>query len=272
MIIDTHTHFGDPSRPNALLYRTAMPDAYKALAIPEGVTGTVVVEAQLGIDEIQWTLDLAANDPFIVGFVADIDPYSKDFARHLGRAAENPILSGIRVHTLKHRDAEMRSLFFESIEGLAARDLELDVHVGYDEFEPMFDLARRLPDLRMVINHIGEGRPINGETPNPLWTERMRMAARYSRVSCKVSALVQMTGLRPAPADVEFYRPTLDVLWDAFGEDRLIYGSNWPQIEAVTNFATAQRIVASYFEGKGGEASEKFFWKNAKAAYRYVER
>ena len=41
---------------------------------------------KLGIDEIQWTLDLAANDPFIVGFVADIDPYSKDFARHLGRA------------------------------------------------------------------------------------------------------------------------------------------------------------------------------------------
>jgi L-fuconolactonase len=272
MIIDTHTHFGDPSRPNGLLYRTAMPETYKALAVPEGVTGTVVVEAQLGIDEVRWTLDLAADDPFIVGFVANIDPYDDDFERHLGRAAENPILSGIRVHTLKHRDAEMRSLFFESIEDLAARDLELDVHVGYDEFEPMFDLARRLPDLRMVINHIGQGRPINGETPGPQWTERMRSAAQFSRVYCKVSALVQMTGLRPAPADAEFYRPALNVLWDAFGEDRLIYGSNWPQIEAVSDFATAQRIVTSYFEGKGSEAGDKFFWKNAGAAYRYVER
>ena len=272
MIIDTHTHFGDPSRPNALLYRTAMPDAYKALAIPEGVTGTVVVEARLGIDEVQWTLDLAATDPFIVGFVADIDPCSQDFARHLGRAAENPILSGIRVHTLEHDNTEMLSRFLESMEHLVARDLELDVHVGSDEFEPLFDLARRLPDLRMVINHIGQGRPITGETAKPRWAERMRMAARYSGVYCKVSALVQMTEVRPAPADVEFYRPTLDVLWDAFGEDRLIYGSNWPQIEAVSDFATAQRIVASYFESKGGEAGEKFFWKNAKAAYRYVER
>lgn len=272
MIIDTHTHFGDPSRPNRLLYRTAMPETYKALAVPEGVTGTVVVEAQLGIDEVRWTLDLAANDPFIVGFVANIDPFSKDFARHLGRAAENPLLSGIRVHTLEHGDAEMLTRFYESMEQLVARDLELDVHVGYEEFEPMFDLARRLPDLRMVINHIGQGRPINGETPGPRWTERMRTAARHPRVYCKVSALVQMTEARPAPADVEFYRPALDVLWDAFGEDRLIYGSNWPQIEAVSDFATAQGIVASYFEGKGGEAVEKFFWKNARAAYRYVER
>ena len=81
-----------------------------------------------------------------------------------------------------------------------------------------------------------------------------------------------MTETVPAPADVEFYRPVLDVLWNAFGEDRLIYASNWPQIERVSDFATAHRIVARYFEGKGTGATEKYFWKNSRAVYRWVDR
>ena len=57
-----------------------------------------------------------------------------------------------------------------------------------------------------------------------------------------------------------------------FGEDRLVYGSNWPQIEAFSDYATALGIVAAYFQAKGPEVAEKFFWKNAKAAYHWVDR
>jgi L-fuconolactonase len=64
----------------------------------------------------------------------------------------------------------------------------------------------------------------------------------------------------------------LDVLWKAFGEDRLVYGSNWPVSERFADYATVQRIVMEYFKGKGQEATEKYFWKNSKAAYKWIVR
>ena len=89
MIIDTHIHLYDPTRPQGVpwlspddevLYRKVFPEDYKALAIPEGVTGTVVVEASEWVEDNQWILDIAADEPFIVGFVGNLQPGSEDFA------------------------------------------------------------------------------------------------------------------------------------------------------------------------------------------------
>ena len=96
MIVDTHTHFYDPYRPegvpwppqdNSLLYRRVLPDDYKAVALTEGVTGTVVVEASEWVEDNRWILELAATEPFIVGFVGNLDPESDDFERHLASLA-----------------------------------------------------------------------------------------------------------------------------------------------------------------------------------------
>jgi L-fuconolactonase len=159
-----------------------------------------------------------------------------------------------------------------SIERLARTDLELDVILSYESYEGVYAVARRFPELRIVLNHIAEGRPIDGGPPNPRWVEAMQRAGELPNVYCKVSALVQMTEESPAPSEVEFYAPALDVLWEAFGRDRLVYGSNWPNMEIGAPYATQLRIVESYFAGKGEEATERFFWKNAMAAYRWVER
>ena len=281
MIIDTHTHFGKPEEPNELLYRTELPDVYERLAIPEGVTGTVVVEARRGPSEVQWLIDLAAEDSFIVGIVGDIDPCSDDFADDLGRFTDNPLLCGVRLHDKccgglggLEGAADKGGLrrLFSNVEKLAVEDLELDVHITHERFDALVLLVERFPELRIVVNHIAESRPLSGEAANPRWAEAIRRIAEYPRVYCKVSALVQMAGTKPAPRSVDFYRPTLDVLWDAFGEDRLIYGSNWPQIEAVSDFTTAHGIVADYFGEKGEEAAGKYFWKNASAVYRFVQR
>jgi L-fuconolactonase len=64
-------------------------------------------------------------------------------------------------------------------------------------------------------------------------------------------------------------RDSLDTLWDVFGADRLLYGSNWPVSNKLAPYATVFRVVHEYFTAKGPQASEKFFWKNAKAAYRF---
>lgn len=279
MIIDTHTHFYDPARPQGvpwpnpkdeLLYRTVLPEHYKALAVPQGVTGTVVVEASGWVEDNQWILDLAENEPFIVGFVGNLQLGSKDFGSNIERFSANPIFRGIRPRGANIKNIE-KGTYLADIEKLADNDLELDLSLGKEGLPDVASLARRVPALRIVINHIA-GVRINGESPDPVWVEGMQMAAEHPNVYCKVSGLVEAAQDKPSPADVGYYTPTLDVLWEAFGEDRLVYGSNWPVSELFADYATVQRIVMEYFKNKGQEATEKYFSKNSKAAYKWIVR
>ena len=178
MIIDTHTHFYDPTRPegvpwppadNELLYRTVLPEHHRALAAPEGVTGTVVVEASAWLADNQWILDLAADDPWIVGLVGHVDPNREDFKSDIDRLAGNALFRGIRCGGGYFADLEAGS-FLADMEHLVARDLNLDALVGPADLAQVVELARRLPELRIVINHCG-GVGADGGDPDPAWLD-----------------------------------------------------------------------------------------------------
>ncbi|MGC4053721.1 MAG: amidohydrolase family protein [Paludibaculum sp.] len=87
------------------------------------------------------------------------------------------------------------------------------------------------------------------------------------RIYGKVSGVLRKVEGR-VPLDAGFYKESLDELWSAFGEDRLIYASNWPVSDLVAQYAQILAVVQAYFTAKGARAAEKFFWKNAVAAYR----
>ncbi len=274
MIIDTHTHFYDPTRPEGVpwpnpndevLYRRVMPENYKALAVPEGVTGTVVVEASKWLEDNQWILDLAAAEPFIVGFVGHLEP-TADFADNLNRFSANPLFRGIRLGS-GHLRTIGDPTFLGSIEKLAAKELTLDLLINPEALSILPTLVEHTPEMRIVINHIAGAR-ISEAPPDAAWVSAIREVARYPNIYCKVSGLAEHTGQIPAPTDVSYYTPTIDVLWDAFGEDRLIYGSNWPVSERFAPYGVVQQIVNDYFSAKGDAVKAKFFWQNAKAAYR----
>ena len=274
MIIDTHTHFYDPTRPEGVpwpnpndevLYRRVMPEDYKALAVPEGVTGTVVVEASKWLADNQWILDLAAEEPFIVGFVGHLEP-TTDFEDNLNRFSANPLFRGIRLGS-GHLRAIGDPTFLASIEKLAAKALTLDLLINPEALSILPTLVEHTPEIQIVINHIAGAR-ISEEPPDSGWVSAIREVARYPNIYCKVSGLAEHTGQIPAPTDVAYYTPTVDVLWDAFGEDRLIYGSNWPVSERFAPYAVVQKIVNDYFSMKGEAVKAKFFWQNAKAAYQ----
>jgi L-fuconolactonase len=279
MIIDAHTHFYDPERPQGvpwpnpedkLLYRRVLPEHYKALAVPEGVAGTVVVEASKWVEDNQWILDLAADELFIVGFVGRLEIGTPQFEQHIELYAANPLFRGIRLGGGAIRQA-IQNDDFSDLERLAAKDLELDVLLGVEGLADVAAMAQRLPGLRIVIDHIAHVK-IDGQVPGAAWVEAIRKAAAHANVFMKVSGLVENTNQTPAPKDLDYYRPTLNALWNVFGEDRLIYGSNWPVSERFADYATVQGIVSAYFNEKGGVAAEKYFWKNAKAAYKWIER
>lgn len=279
MIIDTHTHFYDPSRPegvpwppadNELLYRTVLPEHWKAVAEPEGVTGTVVVEASAWLDDNQWVLDLATDDSSIVGLVGHIDPGRSEFGSELRQHAVNPLFRGIRCGAGYFADVHSGS-FLDDMRLLAELDLQLDVLLRDTDFPQLIKLAQSVPDLRIVIDHIGH-MSIDGNPIQPRWVEQYKRLGAEPNIHMKVSALIEQSTIQPAPDDVEHYRPTLDVLWDAFGEERLIYGSNWPVCERAGDYALNMKIVRNYFGAKGEAAAAKYFWQNAKRVYQWVER
>lgn len=281
-IIDTHTHFYDPTRPQGvpwpgkddkLLYRRVLPATYKTLAQPLGVTGAVVVEASPWVEDNQWLLDLAKDEPFLVGVVGRLTPGDADFAGRLKRFAANLLFRGIRISTDELKPGLDRPRFLADLKRLVDHDLELDVNGNPDTPAAVAELAKALPDLRIVIDHAANV-PIDGRAVPAGWLAGMKSAANRPRVFCKVSALAESTGRADgkAPKDVSVYQPVLDALWNVFGEDRLIYGSNWPVSERYAPYAAVQGIVADFFRAKGKTATEKFFWRNSLAAYKWIKR
>jgi predicted TIM-barrel fold metal-dependent hydrolase len=224
------------------------------------VTGTVVVEASPWVEDNQWILDLAAKEKIIVGLVGSLPAGMAEFAGHLKRFAENPLFRGIRVRGEKLVELQDKPEFLADMKRLAAADRSLDVNGGTVILPAIAKLAGAVPELRIIINHVAntkvDGKPVDAE-----WRRGMQAAARGKNVFCKVSGLVEGSGRRngDAPGEVEFYRAVLDAIWEIFGEDRLVYGSNWPVSARFGPCGTVQQIVNDYFQAKGGTALEKIF-------------
>ena len=281
MIIDTHQHFWDLGTG-----RAHAPEDYKILATPEGVTGTV-----LRLAENEWALELAAEEPLIVGVCGAIKS-GPEFGAELEKLVSNPLFRGICYSGKDIEDVEKGS-FLSDMENLAAKDLELDllrvcpgffggpkamqVYTGTSQsLAGLFKIAERVPELRIVVEHIG-GMAIDGKPINKTWKETFKKIAAHPNVYIKVSGLMERATTRPANERatelLSYYRPALDALWEIFGEDRLIYGSNWPvSVHAGDYIANGLRIVRPYFAEKGEEASAKYFWKNSKKVYKWVPR
>ena len=280
-IIDCHTHFWDPTRPggrpwpgknNERLYRSVLPPELQKLGKPMGLVGTIVVEASPRIEDNQWLLDLAEKDPFVLGVVGRIDPQSDDFEKHVKRFAKDPLFRGIRISWGELPDGlEEGGNLVQRCQVLIDHNLGLDTNGGPDMPADVARLAAKCPELRICINHAANLK-IDGREPPKKWIAGMEAAAKHPNVFCKVSALMEQTKEKPAPKDVEYYRPVLDTLWNNFGGDRLIYGSNWPMTEGRVPLSNIVDVLRDYFTARGGEAARRFFHDNSKSAYAWEER
>ncbi len=281
MIIDTHQHFWHLGEGDA-----KGPEDYRIAAAPEGITGTI-----LRLAENEWALDLAAKEPLMVGVCGAIKS-GPEFGAELEKYSANPLFRGICYSGRALEDVEKGSLI-EDMQRLAAKDLQLDVLRVFPGFyggpkamqvytgtpqslAGFFKLAERVPQLRIVVEHIG-GMAIDGNRISKNWEDIFKRMATHPQISIKVSGLMERATTRPenekATERLSFYRPTLDALWEIFGEDRLFYASNWPVCEHVGDFiANGLRILRPFFAEKGEEAYTKFFWKNSKKVYKWIPR
>ena len=262
-----------PGAGDKVLYRPVLPKEFADLAKPHGVTRTVVVEASPWVEDNQWLLDLAKDSDTIAGVVGRLLPTDADFAKHLARFAKHPLYRGVRVNAGELDAALKDDKQLDRLKAFADSGLTLDVNGGPESFLLAAKVAERFPKLRVVVNHMGNP-PIDGKEPPAAWHKAVATAgALGDNVYCKLSALVDGTRKRDAaPTDLAFYTPVLDVIWKAFGADRLLFGSNWPVSDLYAKYATVYALASKYVEGKGGDAFARVFGTNAVTAYRLPKR
>lgn len=278
-VVDTHTHFYDPTRPEGVpwpskgssLYRTVLPKDFIELKKYQPVNATVIVEASKLVEDNQWILDLVKENPVIIGFVGRLTPGETMFRKHLKRFSKNPIFKGIRVNNNLIQKGLSQPRFVDDLKMLADLGLQVDLNGPPATLESARRVTQLVPDLRIVVDHIGNV-AIKGEEIDPNWKQAMEALSDQKQVFIKISALVEGASRhRPknVPADVAYYRPTLDVIWNQIGVDRMIFGSNWPVSERAADYVTLQKILIDYLQDKGQSALDKVFWKNSKLAYRW---
>ena len=283
-IIDTHIHLFDPTRPqgvpwpskdNKVLYQPALPDRYRKIATPLGITGAIEVEASPWLEDNQWVLDVAAKDKIVVGTVGDLEPGKPDFRKNLERFHRNPLFLGIRYGNLWDRNlgAELaKPEFISDLKALAEAGLELDTaNQNPALISDTLRLTDRVPNLRVVIDHLAQLEPPVEPAAHKAYHSNLMELGKRPQVYLKVSEVLRRVDGR-VPDDLNFYRPRLDQFFDIFGEDRLVYGSDWPNSDLWGPYAQVLKIVREYFTAKGTAIAEKFFWKNSVAAYRWVKR
>lgn len=274
MIIDTHTHFYDPARPQGVpwpppaetwLYRTVLPAHYRALAEPLGITGTIVVEASPWVEDNQWLLDLVRPEPFVLGIIGNLDPRSEDFTANLERFARDPRFRGIRcggaAATVSDSGATQRQLA-----RLARHGLTLDLQAGMPHLPAVADLARALPELRIVINHLGLV-AIDGGRPDSAWLGALRALGEVPSVFMKVSAFQELSRVQPAPMALGYYEPVFDAVWQAFGAERLVFGSDWPVSARAGTLAAGLDLWRAYAMRHGTAALSAVLGETACQAY-----
>ena len=276
--IDTHIHVYDPARPQGVpwppknldvLHSTHMPARFVTLTERLGVVGAVVVEASPWVEDNQWVLDVAKDNPIIVGFIGNLEVGQPQFASQLKRFAANPLFRGLRLRDVTIPKGPGEAAFVADMKRLADRQLTLDVVGDTPILADVLRIKKMAPDLRVVIDHL----PFHAWDKDGAAAMRdaLKEVAQLPRVYIKISDVPRQVGGRLVE-DPEFYRPGLDVLWSLFGPDRAIYGSNWPVSDLVAPYASMYKIVAGYFAGKGEADAQKFFWKNSLAAYSWVPR
>jgi predicted TIM-barrel fold metal-dependent hydrolase len=283
-ILDAHVHLYDPTRPegvpwppetNTLIYKKTLPDRLRQACDGLGVVGAIEVECSPWLEDNQWVLDVMEKDPIMVGTIGDLEPDDAEFAEHLDHFGANPMFLGIRYGYLWGRDfrAQLRKpRFVAGMKLLAERGMTLDTaNQSVRALEDVVNLTDNVPDLRVVLDHLPKLAVPEPGPERDAYQAAMKALGERPSIYVKVSAVLREVDGQ-VPDDLEIYRPKLDEMWSVFGEDRVVYGSDWPNSEPLGPYAKVLSVVKRYASEKSREAQEKFFWRNSIKAYRWKKR
>jgi L-fuconolactonase len=277
VIVDSHQHFWDLERFHypwmsdelRAIRRNFGPRDLEPLLVERGVDRSVVVQATSSTDETRYLLEIAARTDFVCGVVgwADIsDPGVGDVVSELRNGEGGDYLVGMRhqVHDEADPDWLLRDEVQRGLQELAGAGLAFDLLVRTRELPAALLTARAQPRLRLVIDHIAK--PPIRERVMDEWARAMAPFAELDNVYCKLSGMVTEADWTAwKTADLV---PYVERVIDWFGEDRLMFGSDWPVCLLAASYREVVHALESALGSLGGSARAKIYGGNAVAFYQ----
>ncbi len=272
--IDAHQHFWeyDAVRDSWItdemtaIRRDFLPADLGPVLDKNNFDGCIVVQSDQSEQHNEWLLSLAVQAPFIKGIVGWVDLQAADIQERLAYYRRFPAIKGFR-HILQgeeDRALMLRPAFTNGIAALGEQGYTYDILIFPDQLVFAAELVARFPDQLFVVDHIAKpyirDRQIDG------WEADIRALAAHPNVYCKVSGMV-------TEADYQHWKkahftPYLDVVTEAFGTQRLMYGSDWPVCLVAASYASMLSIVEDYYSHFSSDEQEAIFGGNAASFYK----
>jgi L-fuconolactonase len=274
MRIDAHQHFWrydvreyewiDDSM--AALWRDLLPADLKPELESNGFQGCVTVQARQTLEETRWLLELAEQNPFILGVVGWVDLRSPRLRFELESLVGHPKLVGVRHIVQSEPDEQflLQSDFLRGIAALEEFNLAYDILIYTRHLPVAAEFVARFPRQRFVLDHLAKPPIKSGAIDD--WARGIRELAALPNVYCKVSGLVTEADWQAwKPEDLS---PYLDVAFECFGPSRLMIGSDWPVCTVAGSYSRVMDVVKAYLRKFSTKERDGVLGGNAASFWR----
>ena len=280
-IIDTHTHFkgeeqikrqverGQRKNPKNTLTQVVTPDDYRQLANRLNIAATLVVEAveHSDVDLNAWIFEQAEKSDLLCGYVARENLSDPKFLEHYETWKATGYLNGFRFRREELNDYLQDDLARQNIARLAKDGMVVDLLIKLEQHPAALQLATDYPDLKIVLNHCYSARMEDGKVSDD-WKTSVSETSKHPNIHMKISSILNFAGVSDnAPRDLDHYREILDHCYDSFGEDRVIFGTNWGVCTHWGSVDDVVRIVEEFLRPKGTDIMRKAMRDNAMRVY-----
>jgi L-fuconolactonase len=274
--IDAHHHLwryvppGWPWMSDSMdvLRRNFLVDDLRAATTGVGITGTIVVEAERSIEETFWLSEIAANDDLIRGIVGWAPLTHPEIASQLERMAQLPKLRGIRhpIHDEPDDQFLLREDFNRGVAALKQFNLRYDILIFEKHLPQTIQFVDKHPDQVFIVDHIAKPR-IRDQALLP-WKDNLCELARRQNVYCKLSGMV--TEADWSAWTDESLSPYIDVMLQAFGPKRLMFGSDWPVVTLASSYNRWWETVRIAIAQLSPSEQERILTRTAVEAYGLI--
>lgn len=272
-MLDTHVHFWqfDPVRDAwiddtmKVIQRDFLPSDLEMELAGNGITGCVAVQADQSETETHFLLQLADNHDFVKKVVGWVDLRSPEISEHLGYFSKFEKLAGFRHIVQGERDVNflLRKDFCHGVAALEQYGFTYDILVFPHQLGAVLEFVRKFPNQKFVLDHLAKPYIKDGLFDG--WAVLMREIAKHENVCCKLSGMATEADWQAW--NYEDFLPYLDMVTEAFGTQRLMFGSDWPVSLLGGSYGQVLGIVQRFFQDFSQVEQAAIFCENGKNFY-----